>query len=35
MGVNIRKKGKIEKPTEFTKGMKKIQKEVRMALRKV
>ena len=35
MEVNIRKKEKIEKAIEFTKGMKKIQKEVGMVLRKV
>jgi len=35
MEVNIRKKEKIEKAIEFTKGIKKIQKEVGMVLRKV
>ena len=34
MGANIRKKEKVEKITEFVERMKKIQKEVRAALRK-
>ena len=34
MGANIRKKEKVEKITEFVERMKKIQEEVRAALRK-
>ena len=34
MGTDIRKKGKIEKATEFVERMKKIQEEVGAALRK-
>jgi len=35
MGVDIRRKGKIEKATEFVKRIKKVQKEVGAALMKV
>ena len=35
MGVNIRKKEKVEKMMEFTERMKKVQKEVEAALRKI
>ena len=35
MGADIRKKEKVEKVTEFAERMKKIQKEVGAALRKV
>ena len=34
MGVDIRRKGKIEKATEFVERMKKVQKEVGAALMK-
>jgi len=34
IGADIRRKGKIEKATEFTKRMKKVQEEVEIALRK-
>ena len=34
MGGNIRKKGKVEKTTEFVERMKKVQEEVRAALKK-
>jgi len=34
MGADIRKKGKVEKVTEFVERMKKIQKEVGAALRR-
>ena len=34
IGINIRKKEKIEKVTKFIKRIKKIQEEVGMALRK-
>ena len=34
MGVDIRKKEKIEKVTEFTERMKKMQEETEAALRK-
>ena len=34
IGANIRRNGKVEKVIEFAKRMKKIQKEVRVALRK-
>ena len=35
MGANIRKKEKVEKVTEFTERMKKIQKKAGVALRKI
>ena len=35
IGVNIRRKEKVEKTTEFAKRMKKVQKEARIVLRKV
>jgi len=35
MGVNIRKKEKVEKMMEFIERMKKVQKEVEAALRKM
>jgi len=35
MGVNIRRKGKIEKATEFVVRMKKVQEEARAALKRV
>ena len=34
MGADIRKKGKMEKITEFVKRMKRVQKEVEAALKK-
>ena len=34
MGVNIRRKSKVEKVVEFAERMKKIQKKVRAVLRK-
>ena len=34
MGANIRKKGKIEKVTEFVERMRRVQEEARAALRK-
>jgi len=34
MGVDIRKKGKVEKATEFVERMKKVQEEARAVLRK-
>ena len=34
IGVNIRRKGKVEKATEFVGKMKKIQEEAEAALRK-
>jgi len=34
MGGNIRKKGKVEKAMEFVKRMKKVHKEVEVALKK-
>ena len=34
MGVNIRRKGKVEKMTEFVERMRRVQKEARAALRK-
>jgi len=34
MEVNIRRKGKVEKITEFANRMKKVQKEARVVLRK-
>ena len=34
MGANIKKKGKVEKVTEFTERMKKVQEETGAALRK-
>jgi len=34
MGANIKKKGKVEKVTEFTERMKKVQEEAGAALRK-
>jgi len=34
MGVDIRKKGKVEKATEFVERMKKVQEETRVVLRK-
>ena len=35
MGVDIRKKGKIEKATEFVERMRKVQKESEAALKRV
>jgi len=35
MGVDIRRKGKVKKATEFVMRMRKVQKEVGAALRKV
>jgi len=35
MGINIRRKRKMEKATEFMKRIKKVQKKVGVALRKV
>ena len=35
MKVDIRRKGKIEKATEFTERIKKMQKEAVVALRKI
>jgi len=35
MGTDIRRKGKVEKMTEFAKRMRKVQEEVGAALRKV
>jgi len=35
MGGNIRKKGKVEKATEFVERMKKVHEEVGAALKKV
>ena len=35
MGANIRRKGKVEKVIEFAEKMKRVQEEVRTALRKV
>jgi len=35
MGGDIRKKGKVEKVTEFVERMKKVHEETRMALKKV
>jgi len=35
IGVDIRKKGKVEKVTEFAERMKKVQEEVGVALRKM
>jgi len=34
IGVNIGRKGKVEKATEFVEKMKKIQEEAKAALRK-
>jgi len=34
MGGNIRKKGKVEKATEFVKRMKKVHEEAEVALKK-
>jgi len=34
MGADIRRKGKVEKVTEFAERMKKVQEEVEAALRK-
>ena len=34
MGVNIKRKGKIEKAMEFMKRMKRVQEEVEIVLRK-
>ena len=34
MGADIRKKGKVEKATEFVKRLKKVQEEAEAALRK-
>jgi len=34
MGADIRKKGKVEKATEFVERMKKVQKEAGVALKK-
>ena len=35
MGADIRKKGKVEKATEFVERLKKVQEEAGMALKKV
>ena len=35
MGTDIRRKGKVEKTTEFIERMKRVQEEARVALRKV
>ena len=35
MGVDIRRKGKVEKATEFVERMRRVQKEARTALKKV
>ena len=35
IGVNIRRKGKVEKATEFAERIKKVQEEVGAVLRKV
>ena len=35
IGINIRRKEKVEKVTEFVKRIKKIQEKVKVALRKV
>ena len=35
IGVNIRRKRKVEKATEFVERMKKVQEEAETALRKV
>jgi len=35
MGVDIRRKEKMEKATEFVERMKKVQKKAKVALRKV
>ena len=35
IGVDIRRKGKVKKVTEFPKKIKKIQEEVKVVLRKV
>ena len=35
IGVDIRRKGKIEKATEFVERMKKVQNKAEVALRKV
>jgi len=35
MGGDIRKRGKVEKATEFMERIKKVYKEVRVALKKV
>ena len=35
MGVNIRRKIKVEKTTEFVERMKKVQEEAKMVLRRV
>ena len=34
IGIDIKRKGKVEKATEFAERMKNVQKEVRTALRK-
>jgi len=34
IGVDIKRKGKVEKATEFAERMKNVQKEIRTALRK-
>ena len=34
MGADIRRKGKVEKVTEFAERMKKVQEEAKTALRK-
>jgi len=34
MGANIRKKGKVEKVTEFVERMRRVQEEARAVLRK-
>jgi len=34
MGADIRRKGKVEKVTEFAEKMKKVQKEIVVVLRK-
>ena len=35
MGVDIRKKGKVEKTTEFVKQIKKVQEETGAALKRM
>ena len=35
MGINIKRKGKIEKATEFAERMKRVQEEVEVVLKRV
>ena len=35
MGVDLKRKGKMEKATEFVKRMKRVQKEVEVGLKRV